>query len=228
MSTYHALPSLATVRLRLRGKGYFPIPCEGKAPPLKGWQDSFATNADEISLWSKSWHLARNTGVLCKYTPALDIDLMDEDACEAIETLVRQLLEDGRILIRIGKAPKRLIPLRTEAPFKKLVLAVTAPNGGKGKVEFLGDGQQFIVDGVHPETKSNYCWHGADRLADVAARDLPLIRDAEHAEEVLNKIGAMLVADHGYTLDAATPEPRGQGDAAGRGPEDCHRQDSAR
>jgi RecA-family ATPase len=208
---------LAALRLKLRRAGYFPIPCEGKAPPLKGWQDSFATNADEISLWSKSWHLARNTGVLCKYTPALDIDLLDEDACEAIETLANQILEDGRFLIRIGKAPKRLIPLRTEAPFKKLVLAVTAPNGAKGKIEFLGDGQQFIVDGVHPETKSNYCWHGADHLADVAARDLPLIRDAKHAQEVLDKIGAMLVADHSYTLDqTAKPEPREGGDPGPR------------
>ncbi len=79
-----------------------------------------------------------------KNTPALDIDLMDEDACEAIETLVGQLFEDGRILVRIGKAPKRLIPFRTGAPFKKLILAVTAPNGTKGKLEFLGDGQQYI------------------------------------------------------------------------------------
>jgi hypothetical protein len=71
---------LAALRLKLRRAGYFPVPCEGKRPPLKGWQDKFATNADEISLWSKSWHMARNTGALARHSPALDIDLTDEDA----------------------------------------------------------------------------------------------------------------------------------------------------
>jgi AAA domain/Bifunctional DNA primase/polymerase, N-terminal len=198
---------LAALRLKLRRAGYFPVPCEGKRPPLKGWQDKFATNADEISLWSKSWHMARNTGALARHSPALDIDLTDEDAAEAIETLVGNLFEDGRILVRIGKAPKRLIPFRTAAPFKKLILAVTAPNGVKAKLEFLGDGQQYIVDGVHPETRNAYCWHGADHLADVSARDLPLVRDDTHAQEVLDQIGAMLVAEHGYTLEPKQAQP---------------------
>ena len=194
---------LAALRMKLRRAGYFPVPCEGKRPPVKGWQDLFETNAEEISLWSKSWHMARNTGVLGQHAPGLDADLLDEDACEAIETLVGQMFEDGRLLVRIGKAPKRLIPFCTELAVQEAdFLAVTAPNGTKGKIEFLGHGQHYVVDGFHPETKSAYCWHGAGHLADVSAHDLPLIRDADHAQEVLDALSApMLVADHGYTLE---------------------------
>jgi hypothetical protein len=145
---------LAALRLKLRRAGYFPIPCEGKAPPLKGWQDSFATNADEISLWSKSWHLARNTGVLCKYTPALDIDLLDEDACEAIETLANQILEDGRFLIRIGKAPKRLIPLRTKRRSRSWSLRSPPPTGPRARSNFSAMGSSSLSTASTPKPRA--------------------------------------------------------------------------
>src|SRR5262249_51493386 len=153
---------LTALRLRLRRAGYHPIPAEGKAPPLKGWQDKFNVTDDEIRLWEKSWHLARNTGVLARHTPALDVDLMDEAASEAVENLISAMFEDRRVLVRIGKHPKRLIPFSTSQPFKKRFLNVIGPNGAKGTIEFLGDGQQFIVDGVHPDTRTPYMWHGAN------------------------------------------------------------------
>ena len=52
-------------------------------------------------------------------TPGFDIDILDPDAAVAIESLVREHCgEHGVILVPIGLAPKRLIPLRTDEPFK--------------------------------------------------------------------------------------------------------------
>jgi hypothetical protein len=194
--------SVTALRLRLRAAGYHPLPAEGKAPPMQGWQEKFDTTLEEIQLWQRLWHMARNTGVLAKFAPALDIDLMDEAACESIEELVSALFShDASVLSRIGQPPKRLVPFQTASPFRKLILNVVAPNGARGKVELLADGQQYICGGIHPTTLAPYRWHGASCLADVSYDELPLIRDAQHAQELLDKIGAMLVAEHGYRLD---------------------------
>jgi hypothetical protein len=91
----------------------------------------------------RTWHLARNTGVLAKFTPGLDIDIMDVAAAEAVEALAREHFEErGSIRIRIGLPPKRLIPLRTDEPFSKLVRVFTAPNA-------LGRGFRLRAPGWH-------------------------------------------------------------------------------
>jgi hypothetical protein len=54
--------------------------------------------------------------------PALDIDILDEQAAQIVEATARLYLEDkGEILVRIGLPPKRAILLRTDKPFKKIV-----------------------------------------------------------------------------------------------------------
>ena len=56
----------------------------------------------------------------------------------------------GKILIRIGNAPKRAIPFQTAKPFKKIAVDLVAPNGDTSqKIELMCDGQQVVVDG-HP------------------------------------------------------------------------------
>src|SRR5262249_10122162 len=110
-----------SVRRAVRGKGYSPIPINGKKPDmLKGWQEKHQTNDAEIQLWDKMWPNATNTGILTKFTPAIDIDLMVPDAAEAIEQLAREWFgEHGDILVRFGQTPKRAILLRTDEPFRK-------------------------------------------------------------------------------------------------------------
>jgi Virulence-associated protein E/Primase C terminal 2 (PriCT-2)/Bifunctional DNA primase/polymerase, N-terminal len=190
---------LATLRLHLRKVGFHPIPVEGKAPHIEGWQNKFDSTADEIRLWTKSWHLAHNTGILAKFAPALDIDIMIEPAAEAVEMLAREFLEEhGDIHVRIGKPPKRLIPLRTDEPFVKLFCVFDDPSGKEHKIEFLGDGQQYVVDGIHPDTHKPYGWHGGE-LETIRREDLPYVR-REDAKRLLDAATKLLVENFGFVL----------------------------
>jgi Bifunctional DNA primase/polymerase, N-terminal len=150
--------AVTSLRLQLRAAGFFPIPLSGKNPsPMEGWQTKRNTNADEIKLWAKLYEYNSNTGILAENCPGLDIDILDEDAAEAMEVLAREHFEEGGIITtRIGNWPKRLIPLRTSEPFRKLVRSFLAPDGSKHKIEILGEGQQWVALGDHPDTKAPY------------------------------------------------------------------------
>lgn len=191
------------IRLAMVAHGYTPIPVVGKKPPFVNWQLVTAVSRATIEEWDHKWPRASNTGVLTRLTPTLDLDLLNEPAAVAAENFVRERFETrGRILSRIGFAPKRAIPLRTNQPFKKLstLFAVSAGvNSRKGeKIEFLGDGQQVVAHGIHPDTQREYLWTGGDPST-VAYSDLPEISAAE-AEQLQNDIAALLVRDFGYVV----------------------------
>jgi hypothetical protein len=139
------------LRHQLRNAGYSPIPLYGKEPPrygknnskkgLRQWEELHDVTAEQIDLWTKIWPDAINTGVLTFRMPTLDIDILNEDAVRTIEDHVREHYEEnGHILPRIGRPPKRAIPFRTEEPFKKIVVNLITTNGEEGqKIEFLGN-----------------------------------------------------------------------------------------
>jgi hypothetical protein len=68
------------------------------------------------------WRFAFNTGIVAKFTPGLDIDILNPDAAAAVEALAREHFEErGDVLVRIGSmppsGPERRKPSR-EAVFK--------------------------------------------------------------------------------------------------------------
>jgi hypothetical protein len=67
----------------------------------------------------------------------------------------------------------------------------TAADGSSHKIEFLGRGQQIVVDGMHPDTRKPYSWHDGYAPGVVPWADLPLI-DEEEAATLLNLITEML------------------------------------
>ena len=122
----------------------------------------------------------RIPAILTKFTPTLDIDILNEPAAIAIEDLVRERFEErGYILPRIGKAPKRAIPFRTVDPFAKITVNLIAADGSAGeKIEFMCDGQQIVAAGIHPDTGKPYAWP-LGNPTDIAHDDLPDISEAE-------------------------------------------------
>jgi len=175
--------SATATRLRLLAGGYCPIPVYGKNPAPKAWETKTETNQGEIELWATMWPAANNTGILNARNPCLDIDILEPEAAEAVELVVRERFEEaGAILVRFGRSPKRAIFFRTDEPFKKIAVNLVAPNGDtRQKIEFLGDGQQVVVDGIHPDTGKPYYWHGA-ALCGTRREDLPYIREAGAGE----------------------------------------------
>ena len=212
------------LRQQLRAAGYSPIPLYGKEPPiygknnkrkgLGGWEKLDSVTDEELVMWSKTWPDAINTGALTKHMPVLDADIINEEAARAIEDFVREHFEErGHILPRIGKPPKRAIPFRTDEPFDKITVNLIAANGNTGeKLEFLGDGQQLVVDGLHPETGQPYRWFGGE-LGKIRREELPYIREQE-ARELVDALVEMLVRDHGYQRASERPR-KGNGDGSG-------------
>jgi Bifunctional DNA primase/polymerase, N-terminal len=209
-----------TLRLRLVQAGFVPLPLYGKEPPifgknnkrkgLAGWEKLDGVTREQIEMWRRTWPDAGNTGVLTKQMPTLDIDITNEEAVRAIEEYVREHHEErGHILPRIGMPPKRAIPFRTDEPFAKIVANVVAPNGGAEKIEFLADGQQVVVAGIHPDTQQVYRWHGGEP-GQIARNDLPYIRE-EEAQHLVDKIVELLVRDFSYRRAAERPRKRRKG-----------------
>lgn len=190
------------VRLALLSSGYDPLPLRGKRPAMNAWTGVVA-DPQLIRLWSahNGYPDAVNTGVLTRRTPGLDLDVLNPECVEAMIEHIRDRFEEGgRILPRIGRWPKCLIPFRTDEPFKK----ITLPLGrGEEKIEFLSDGQQFVSFGVHPDTHEAYRWPRGSIL-EVAREELPYIRQAD-AEDEVRELGK-IATTFGYN-----PKPKHNG-----------------
>jgi hypothetical protein len=175
---------------------------------MKEWEQQTGATDDEIRLWSGTFPYATNTGVLTRLVPTLDIDILNPAAAAAVEDLVRERHEEhGNILVRFGLRPKRAIPFRTDEPFKKITVNLTAPDGSEGqKIELLADGQQFIVAGIHPDTRRPYGWFGGE-LEEIPREELPYIRE-DDATALVDAAVELLIRDFGYTRAAERPKER--------------------
>jgi hypothetical protein len=218
----------SALRYQLRAAGFCPIPLYGKEPPIKNkkrqnnryrgladWEQLTEVTREQIDMWSKVWPDALNTGALTRLMPTLDLDILNEDAVRTIESHVREHYEErGYLLVRIGLPPKRAIPFRTEEPFDKITVNLTAPNGKPEKIEFLGQGQQVVVAGIHPDTKQAYRWFGGEP-GQIKLEELPYIREGE-ARQLVDEIVALLVRDFNYTRSPERPKARRKGNGPAR------------
>ncbi|MBF0093940.1 MAG: PriCT-2 domain-containing protein [Alphaproteobacteria bacterium] len=151
-----------------------------------------ATTEHEIDIWS-AWPEAA-IGFACGTIVGIDIDILDPEAAHAAEQLARQMLGDTPLL-RIGKAPKRMLVYRTETPFAAF---------RRAPLEVLGHGRQFVAFAVHPDTGQPYVWPEESPLS-VDAATLPIITE-EQARAWLDAALALLPQD---TLPAVLPTGSG-------------------
>ncbi|MGN6422630.1 MAG: AAA family ATPase [Asticcacaulis sp.] len=194
---------LFDLRRKLIENGYRPIPCNGKRPALANWQNVHATPAD-LRTWT-----APNTGiVLGENLVAIDIDVLDTGVnFDLIEMALN--LGDDMPLVRAGRKPKTLLLYRTETPVRKRkTREFTDHKGQRHAVEILGDGQQFVAYGVHPDTCKPYQWTPETKSpVDVPLYDLPLI-DLDRLDAFMADAEARLMATGwAYRGKAETPAP---------------------
>lgn len=139
-----------------RGYRIIPIPHGQKRPAFSGWQTLVAT-PEMVRQWGANGYADGNIGVLTQHTPAVDLDILDVTFAREMELFVTDLLGGG--LVRVGRAPKRLILFRTDAPFTKRSSPFFIDSAGqKHRVEILATGQQFVAYGIHPDTRKPYEW----------------------------------------------------------------------
>jgi putative DNA primase/helicase len=161
----------------------------GKKPP--GSLDEWPKPAPVASRLPR--YAGCGTGILTETTPAVDIDVRHAELADAIERMVIAEIGDGPV--RYGQAPKRLRPCRTDQPFPKIAtrnyrLLGDEPGAKAHKLEILGDGQQFVAFGDHPDTGLPYSWP-FDSLIDLERDDLPELT-AEAAASLVAKAETML------------------------------------
>jgi hypothetical protein len=197
-------------RLRLLGHGYEPVACDGKLPVLVGWQRIETTPA-EIERWAHSLPHATNTGIRTKHTPAVDIDIRDPALAEQVqEALLNTIGHHGTILQRVGLPPKRLIPFRCDDPFRKIStpffrISPDDPDRVANRVEVLADGQQFVAEGIHPDTRRPYQWASNLDLAGVPRDTLPMLDEAT-AREFVAEATRIMTAAGWHTKRAEVPK----------------------
>ncbi len=147
----------------LLSEGWPVIPVKGKQPAIKDWRKG--VSASQLG----GFQPGLGVGLLAAKFPAADIDVRDEQCADAIEKCL--LMELGMAPVRYGSKPKRLLMYRADKPFSKIKVFLSGPNGDKdslGKdfaIEFLGDGQQYVIHGQHPDG-FEYSWPNADGPVD--------------------------------------------------------------
>jgi P4 family phage/plasmid primase-like protien len=114
------------------------------------WLDHVAT-LDDAKRWAND---GANIGLQAAYYPGVDIDTLDPWLAGVVQQVAVEVL--GPAPCRIGRAPKRLLMYRTGAPFARLAVIIHK-DGQKHLVEVLGQGRQYLIDGVHP-SGSRYSW----------------------------------------------------------------------
>lgn len=109
---------------------------------------------DEVRSWVNNAEPA-NIGVKADRFPGVDIDVTDETLSDIIQHEAMEFL--GWAPVRIGKPPKRLLMYGTDEPFGRMRLWFDK-DGQHHLVELLGQGQQYLIYGTHPQTLKPYSW----------------------------------------------------------------------
>lgn len=195
--------NLAELRRGLLANGYIPVPVSGKRPRIKGWS-SFRPKPEQIDGQIRRYSDHTNTGILCGDVVAIDIDVPDINAAGHLRTMALALPGADRALQRIGRAPKVTFIFRASDARRKKITGKYIVNGHECQIEILGQGQQFVAFGIHPDTDKAYEWTGASPL-DVPFPDLPEIQ--------AEAIDAFVAEADAYLASIGTPiskkaEPR--------------------
>ena len=153
----------------LNNLGYDTTPVNGKRPIIEGW----SKRPDEALAYEKN--AERSIGVLCggKYNLiAIDVDVKNLFCIKQMKKLISAEL--GEAPIRIGNDPKFLMVFACTKNISKQKTGVYVIDNADSAVEILGEGQQFVASGIHPDTKSLYTWP-EDSIMDIPPTKLTLL-----------------------------------------------------
>ncbi len=137
--------------------GYNPIPVKPgqKAPSIDDWRREI-TEAD-VENWVSNGRANHNVGITTGAIVLIDSDIQNQGMSKRIKDWIE--LHLGFAPVRVGNYPKFGMMFRTEKPFRKISSQPWLdPEGRKVQIEILGEGQQFVAFGRHPDTGKDYYW----------------------------------------------------------------------
>lgn len=104
------------------------------------------------------WHaMGAGVGLRLGTFVAADVDVLDPELAEAVAATVQDNF--GDTVTRIGRPPKRVLLYRAVGPLRRRRLWIKQEGYAEPALfELLGDGQQVVVDGIHPQTRRPYAW----------------------------------------------------------------------
>lgn len=196
------------------GRGKIP----GKKTPdgwvgMHAWTKHCATPED-LRIWA-GWQAG--FGLQGRNFPAIDIDVDDKELSDAIRSLVLDVM--GNAPTRYGNGARCLLVYAASGMKKRRLTFARrshlADAGVAGTppplqaVEFLAEGQQYVVEGIHPKTSKPYWWLNDQSPASMGAGALPNITTA-HLDRLFAALPTLLDL-HGFEVvtstKAAKPSP---------------------
>jgi hypothetical protein len=192
---YSEIERLCLARIQLLNNGYEPIPTRGKRPAAIGWTTGDITE-DRIGRETGAYPDALNTGLRTGRLVGIDIDIVDQDH-------VNKLLEI--VVDKIGHSPLFrygskgiMVCCQNREPISKLTITGVQPDGTTRGVEILGQGNQFIAFGIHPDTGTEFEWVGDSNPMLTRLDELPVV-----TPDILRELATALYDELrglGYTI----------------------------
>jgi len=167
---------------------------EGKQhPTISKWTTVEITPA-LLNDWARAAPEGQGVGIRCGEVVAIDVDVYDEEVAQKVYDFIQSRF-GCELVVRVGQAPKFLIPCRTDETIRKMYTATYSDVFGVDhRVEFLGKGQQFVAYHKHPKTQEEYFYDSAKSLHEVGVSDLPTI-DADFIQELIRHFDTIIPDD---------------------------------
>jgi len=160
--------------------GYLPIPIRPneKRPAVSDWTNLSPARAISIALQHREAGIGVRTGSLAP----LDVDVRNSNVATDLHQYIRRMLiQTAPELVRYGNPPKFLVLCQAEkAGPKRTSPLYRDRDGNEHRIECMGEGQQVVLAGIHPDTNEPYFWAKGDPLdQDVAVYELPVLTEEQ-------------------------------------------------
>lgn len=163
--------------LKLFSMGYAPIPIRPNSKiPFMGEGESWQVdiNEEQVKEWAENGK--GSGGVALTGIGGIDFDIKDKTVSNSLIKYARENINED-VLIRIGLAPKFLIPVSNKSDIEhKWKNTWYDKDGEKQEIEFLAPGDQyFLAFGIHPDTKAEYKWVKNKSVLSIPRDNLPIV-----------------------------------------------------
>jgi len=189
---------------KLLDAGYevLPIVPNQKRPNIQAWTTINFRDPKTVEQYISQCP-GYGVGVKTGDVVVIDIDCPREDL--AIEFQNRCFSVLGEAPVRIGNAPKRALYYRIDGePLDKKATKRHSVDGTFFQVEVLGQGQQSVIYGVHPDTNAPYHWVG-DSLEHLPFDQLMPVTE-EQVDTLLRELCDRLEQEFGKKLTRGPQE----------------------